>query len=43
VTTNEWWKELNLMSPAWNLFDLLPSGRGESEPDNTYPLALPVR
>ena len=34
---------MDLMSPVWNLFDLLPSGRGESEPDNTYPLAPPVR
>jgi predicted dithiol-disulfide oxidoreductase (DUF899 family)/GNAT superfamily N-acetyltransferase len=29
---------MDLMSPVWNLFDLLPSGRGERDPDNTYPL-----
>jgi predicted dithiol-disulfide oxidoreductase (DUF899 family) len=29
---------MDLMSPVWNLFDLLPSGRGEGDPDNTYPL-----
>ena len=34
---------MDLMSPVWNLFDLLPSGRGEAEPDNTYPFAPAVR
>jgi predicted dithiol-disulfide oxidoreductase (DUF899 family) len=30
---------MDLLTPVWNLFDLLPSGRGDREPDNTYPLA----
>jgi predicted dithiol-disulfide oxidoreductase (DUF899 family) len=34
---------MDLMSPVWNLFDLLPSGRGEQEPDNTYPLTPSAR
>jgi predicted dithiol-disulfide oxidoreductase (DUF899 family) len=34
---------MDLMSPVWNVFDLLPSGRGEREPDNTYPLVAPGR
>jgi predicted dithiol-disulfide oxidoreductase (DUF899 family) len=34
---------MDLMSPVWNLFDLLPSGRGEQEPNNTYPLGPAVR
>ncbi len=25
------------MSPVWNVFDLLPSGRGDWFADNTYP------
>lgn len=29
---------MDLMSPVWNVFDLLPSGRGDNDPDNTYPL-----
>jgi predicted dithiol-disulfide oxidoreductase (DUF899 family) len=29
---------MDLMSPVWNVFDLLPSGRGDDDPDNTYPL-----
>lgn len=28
---------MDLISPVWNVFDLLPSGRGEWLPDNTYP------
>jgi predicted dithiol-disulfide oxidoreductase (DUF899 family) len=34
---------MDLMSPVWNVFDLLPSGRGEGDPDNTYPLAPSAR
>jgi hypothetical protein len=34
---------MDLMSPVWNVFDLLPSGRGERDPDNTYPLVAPER
>ena len=34
---------MDLMSPVWNLFDLLPSGRGEGDPDNTYPLTPSAR
>lgn len=34
---------MDLMSPVWNVFDLLPSGRGDQEPDNTYPLEPAVR
>ncbi|TQM45835.1 DUF899 family protein [Pseudonocardia cypriaca] len=34
---------MDLMSPVWNLFDLLPSGRGNQEPNNTYPLEPAVR
>jgi predicted dithiol-disulfide oxidoreductase (DUF899 family) len=30
---------MDQMSPVWNVFDLLPSGRGDDEPDNTYPVA----
>jgi predicted dithiol-disulfide oxidoreductase (DUF899 family) len=28
---------LDLLSPVWNAFDLLPSGRDDWFPDNTYP------
>ncbi|WP_020666138.1 DUF899 family protein [Amycolatopsis nigrescens] len=28
---------IDLLSPVWNVWDLLPSGRGEWLPDNTYP------
>jgi predicted dithiol-disulfide oxidoreductase (DUF899 family) len=28
---------IDRMSPVWNVFDLLPSGRGDWLPDNTYP------
>jgi predicted dithiol-disulfide oxidoreductase (DUF899 family) len=28
---------IDLLSPVWNVFDLLPEGRGEWLPDNTYP------
>ena len=28
---------MDLISPVWNVFDLLPSGRGEWLPDNGYP------
>jgi hypothetical protein len=28
---------MDLISPVWNVFDLLPSGRGEWLPDNSYP------
>jgi predicted dithiol-disulfide oxidoreductase (DUF899 family) len=34
---------MDLMSPVWNVFDLLRSGRGQGDPDNTYPLAPAVR
>jgi predicted dithiol-disulfide oxidoreductase (DUF899 family) len=34
---------MDLMSPVWNVFDLLPRGRGDGDPDNTYPLGPPVR
>jgi predicted dithiol-disulfide oxidoreductase (DUF899 family) len=27
----------DLLTPVWNVFDLLPEGRGEWLPDNTYP------
>jgi predicted dithiol-disulfide oxidoreductase (DUF899 family) len=27
------------LTPVWNLLDLLPFGRGDREPDNTYPVA----
>lgn len=30
---------MDLLSPMWNLLDLLPSGRGDQDPDNTYPVA----
>jgi predicted dithiol-disulfide oxidoreductase (DUF899 family) len=30
---------MDLMTPVWNVLDLLPSGRGEREPDNLYPVA----
>lgn len=30
---------MDLLTPVWNLYDLLPSGRGDREPDNTSPLA----
>lgn len=33
------WRGMDLMSPVWNTLDLLPSGRGEWDPDNTYPVA----
>jgi predicted dithiol-disulfide oxidoreductase (DUF899 family) len=29
---------MDLLTPVWNLLDLLPSGRGEREPDNSYPV-----
>ena len=28
---------IDLLSPVWNTFDLLPAGRGEWLPDNDYP------
>jgi predicted dithiol-disulfide oxidoreductase (DUF899 family) len=28
---------IDALSPVWNILDLLPSGRGEWLPDNTYP------
>jgi predicted dithiol-disulfide oxidoreductase (DUF899 family) len=28
---------IDLLSPVWNVLDLLPAGRGEWTPDNTYP------
>jgi predicted dithiol-disulfide oxidoreductase (DUF899 family) len=28
---------IDLLSPVWNVLDLLPAGRGEWLPDNTYP------
>jgi predicted dithiol-disulfide oxidoreductase (DUF899 family) len=28
---------IDLLSPVWNVFDLLPEGRGDWLPDNTYP------
>lgn len=28
---------MDLLSPVWNVFDLLPQGRGEWLPDNRYP------
>jgi predicted dithiol-disulfide oxidoreductase (DUF899 family) len=28
---------IDLLSPVWNVLDLLPQGRGEWNPDNTYP------
>jgi predicted dithiol-disulfide oxidoreductase (DUF899 family) len=28
---------IDLLSPVWNILDLLPAGRGEWLPDNTYP------
>jgi predicted dithiol-disulfide oxidoreductase (DUF899 family) len=28
---------IDLLSPAWKVSDLLPTGRGEWLPDNTYP------
>jgi predicted dithiol-disulfide oxidoreductase (DUF899 family) len=28
---------IDLLSPVWNVLDLLPGGRGEWLPDNTYP------
>jgi hypothetical protein len=34
---------MDLMSPVWNLFDHPPHGRGDGDPDNTYPLGPPVR
>ncbi|WP_219413628.1 DUF899 family protein [Pseudonocardia nigra] len=34
---------MDLMSPVWNVFDLLPSGRGDGDPDNTYPLTPSAR
>jgi predicted dithiol-disulfide oxidoreductase (DUF899 family) len=30
---------IDSISPVWNVLDLLPSGRGDWVPDNTYPLA----
>ena len=29
---------IDLLSPVWNTFDLLPAGRGEWLPDNDYPV-----
>jgi hypothetical protein len=29
---------MHLLTPVWNLLDLLPSGRGDHEPDNSYPV-----
>jgi hypothetical protein len=29
---------MDLLTPVRNLLDLLPSGRGDREPGNTYPL-----
>jgi predicted dithiol-disulfide oxidoreductase (DUF899 family) len=31
---------IDLINPAWQTLDLLPSGRGEWLPDNTYPNAI---
>jgi predicted dithiol-disulfide oxidoreductase (DUF899 family) len=28
---------IDLLSPVWNILDLLPTGRGDWYPDNTYP------
>ena len=28
---------IDLLSPVWNVWDLLPSGRGDWYPDNVYP------
>ncbi len=28
---------IDLLSPVWNVFDLLPEGRDDWLPDNTYP------
>jgi predicted dithiol-disulfide oxidoreductase (DUF899 family) len=28
---------IDLLSPVWNVLDLVPGGRGEWMPDNTYP------
>lgn len=36
------WRGMDLISPLWNLLDLLPSGRGDWDPDNTYPLIDPA-
>jgi predicted dithiol-disulfide oxidoreductase (DUF899 family) len=30
---------IDLLSPVWNVFDLLPSGRGDWLPNNIYPVA----
>ena len=30
------WRGMDLLSPVWNALDLLPSGRGEWDPDNSY-------
>jgi predicted dithiol-disulfide oxidoreductase (DUF899 family) len=30
------WRFIDLLTPVWQLFDLLPSGRGEWHPSNTY-------
>lgn len=31
------WRYIDLLTPVWNVFDLLPSGRGEDwHPDNSY-------
>lgn len=30
---------MDLLSPVWNVLDLLPSGRGDWLPDNAYPVA----
>ncbi|MEJ3654718.1 DUF899 family protein [Actinomycetes bacterium KLBMP 9759] len=33
------WRGMDLLSPVWNALDILPSGRGDWDPDNTYPVA----
>lgn len=30
------WRGIDLLSPVWHIFDLLPSGRGEWHPSNDY-------
>jgi len=30
------WRGMDLLSPVWNAVDLLPSGRGAWDPDNSY-------
>ncbi len=30
------WRGMDLLSPVWNALDLLPAGRGEWDPDNSY-------